>query len=78
MVSGTSKCLGILRNRWRTLGYLPQTNSSLQPGFGVCFGLFLLLSSYPPALNIRRCFRIAIFIGFVFAVLRNVIDVFLY
>lgn len=77
MTSGTFKCLGKL------IGIPPpnqlkSVTGSQVVGFLVRFGLFLLSSSYPPALNVSRCFRIAIFIGFVFVILRNVNDVFLY
>lgn len=57
---------------------LKSVTGSQVVGFLICFGLLLLLSSYSPALNVSRCFRIAIFIGFVFVILRNVNDVFLY
>lgn len=43
-------------------------NPKRRSWFLVCFGLLHLLSSYSPALNVSTCFRIAIFIGFIFVV----------
>jgi hypothetical protein len=55
---------------------LKSVTGSQVVGSQICFGLLLLLSSYSPALNLSTCFRIVIFIGFIFATFRNVNDVF--
>lgn len=82
MTSGTFKRLGKLRNNGEYEDTSPKAtqvcNLRLCGWFFWSALAFLLLSSYSPALNVSRCFRIAVFIGFVFVVLRNVNDVFLY